>query len=369
LLITSTQLEEFDVDFVSWCDLILNKIIEVSYTSLEKRNLEVNEKLLAQTLFGEEFTSRPDYTQTAQRRGMYNAVGELENVQLIERYHTLSWWKATINGRKYAKDAIPLWQSICQEDLEAEHEQFLRLINQLSPVYAIDHVCLSELNDKTVLANLHWPEGMDRFWYVSQDLKQLGFISSREFMGPHINIWASYRGLVWETRRGFTAMTKFIDDLVEEWETTNIDFKRVLNMDTADEKAEFIKDVLSLVNTKSSGRRWIIIGFDDNSHTYYSPSDKSLNQNRFEQLLPVYTKPYVEVRYKVVDYRNGQVGMLEILRDPRKLPYSVAKSIGDKKRIEQDDIFVRHGSQVEKPKHAELQALYDEGDQARTNNP
>jgi len=57
--------------------------------------------------------------------------------------------------------------------------------------------------------------------------------------------------------------------------------------------------------------------------------------------------------------------MLEVIRDPQKLPYTVARSIGEKKRVEQGDIFVRHGSQVEKPTLYELQALQDEGDQAR----
>ena len=59
--------------------------------------------------------------------------------------------------------------------------------------------------------------------------------------------------------------------------------------------------------------------------------------------------------------------MLEVLRDPQKLPYGVARSIGEKRRIEQDDIYVRHESQVEKPSPLEEQALIDEGNQARSN--
>ncbi len=59
--------------------------------------------------------------------------------------------------------------------------------------------------------------------------------------------------------------------------------------------------------------------------------------------------------------------MLEMLRDPKKLPYSVTRSIGNRKRIDQGKIFVRHGSQVEEPTPLEQQALQDEGDQARLN--
>ncbi len=74
----------------------------------------------------------------------------------------------------------------------------------------------------------------------------------------------------------------------------------------------------------------------------------------------------VDIRYEVVDYRQGRVGKLEILRDPKKLPYRVAKSLGDRKRIGQDKIFVRHGSQVEEPTAAELEAIQEEGNRARS---
>jgi hypothetical protein len=49
--------------------------------------------------------------------------------------------------------------------------------------------------------------------------------------------------------------SRFIDDLVAEWETTSVDFKRQLSLDTMDQKAEFVKDILCLVNTKASRRR------------------------------------------------------------------------------------------------------------------
>ena len=182
-----------------------------------------------------------------------------------------------------------------------------------------------------------------------------------------IQLAATYRGLVWETKQGFTRISRLIDDLIAEWETTSVDFKRELHLDTADQKAEFIKDVLSLVNTKASGRRWMVIGFDDRSRTYYGAPDQGITKNRIEQILAMYTNSCVDVQYNLVDYRGESVGMLEVIRDPQKLPYRVARSIGEKKRIEQGDLYVRHGSQVEKPTPLEEQALIDEGNQARSN--
>src|SRR6266542_4989468 len=82
-----------------------------------------------------------------------------------------------------------------------------------------------------------------------------------------------------------------------------------------------------------------------------------------------YTTPVVCIRYDVVDYRRGKVGRLEVLRDPADLPYQVAQSVGDKgaggkRRVEIDQIFVRHGSQTEEPTPLELQALRDEATHA-----
>jgi len=359
------------VDFVDWCGLVLSKLIEATDASPETRSIGIDQYYLSRTLFGYEFTNRPEFQTSTYLSGMFDALGELEKVNLIESRSSSSLWKVTRLGRELIqdKDMTPLWQSICQERLGPEEEQLLKTVNRLSAHTEQDHAWLENINHEPILAELGWVNDVNSLVPLSQELEQTGLIGCIRYLGPRIQFQATYSGLVWKTRRGFTLMSKFIDELVAEWETTNVDFKRVLNVNTADEKAEFIKDVLSLVNTKTSGQRWMIIGFDDKTRTYYGPPDKSLTQNRFEQLLPVYTKPYVTVRYEVVDYREGQVGMLEILREPKKVPYSVAKSIGHKKRIEQDDVYVRHGSQVEKPTPLELQALHDEGDQARANNP
>ena len=69
---------------------------------------------------------------------------------------------------------------------------------------------------------------------------------------------------------------------------------------------------------------------------------------------------------EVLGYREGPVGGIEVLRDPKKLPYEVSRSVGDCKRIEKGKVFVRHGSQTEEPTAAELRALLQEGDRARS---
>jgi len=362
---------ELEMDFVDWSGFVLSKLIEARNrnTSLDTRNFGVDEKLLAQTIFGDEFISRTDFRETAQFRGLQNAIRELENNLLIEKYHSLRWWKATNVGRKLAKDITPLWQNICQEELEADQEQLLCLINQLSPSHGEDHVCLASISHETLLSHLQWPEGIQRLSFVAQDLEQLRLIGCREYFGS-LTAWATYRGLVWETRRGLTFESMFIDDLVKDWETTSVEFKSDVSTETAGQIAEFIRDVLSLATTKASGLRWMIIGFDDDTHDYIGSPNPKLTQNHIEQLLQEYTKPMVQVQYQIVDHRKGPVGKLEMFRDATHLPYKVAKSLGsqrDTRRIREGDIYVRHGSQVQPPTPEELQALQEEGDQARLN--
>ena len=90
-----------------------------------------------------------------------------------------------------------------------------------------------------------------------------------------------------------------------------------------------------------------------------------------ERLLARCTSPMVDTRYTVIDYRSGPVGQIEVLRDPKKLPYRVkekegGKGVDGKRLIEKDQIFVRHGSQTAEPTADELQAIIDEGDRARS---
>jgi len=357
------------VDFIKWCDFVLNLCIEVSRTSPTARTIGVDEFQLSQALSATlniaDFRRQPEYHTSTYYVGMLNAISALKDVGLIEsNKQSKSHWKLSRAGREYVTDPIALWWNICREKLESEHEQLLQVINRLSPHVAPNHAWLEEVNHEAIVSEVEYSK--EQLWPAAQDLEQWGFIAGSFFLGGGMKLLATYKGLVWETRRGFTLESQFIDELVAEWETTSVDFKRELYTDTADQKAEIIKDILSLANTQASGRRWLIIGFDDRTRQYYGPPDLKITQNHLEQIMKPYTSPMVDIRYEVVDYRQGRVGKLEILRDPKKLPYRVAKSLGDRKRIGQDKIFVRHGSQVEEPTAAELEAIQEEGNRARS---
>ncbi len=105
-------------------------------------------------------------------------------------------------------------------------------------------------------------------------------------------------------------------------------------------QVQFVKDILGLANTQASGKRWLTVGFDDKSHAYHSAPDPNLSQDHLEQILAIYTEPMVEIRYDSIEHYEGPVGRIQVLRDSAKLPYEVAKSVGDHKRINKGQIFV-----------------------------
>jgi len=355
------------MDFVAWCDLVLCKVIEAGRRALTHRSIGVQERDVARILFSQEVVDQPEFYQSPQHIAMKSALSQLQQMDLVERS---PFWKVTKTGRDVATDALPLWYAICQEKLDEEQQQLLKELNRLSPHATEGYAWLEKVTPETLLSELSWAEDLDLLRSVAQELDQWGYITGRLSQGGTMHLYATYRGLVWETRRSLTIESKFIDDLVKDWETTSVEFKSDVFTDTGGQIAEFIKDILSLATTKASGRRWLIIGFDDHTHAYYGSPNPKLTRDHIEQLLQEYTTPMVQVRYQVVDFREGPVGKLEVFRDAKHLPYKVRKSLGsqsDKRRITVGDIYVRHGSQVSKPDREEEQDLQEEGEQARWN--
>lgn len=353
------------MDFIEWCDHVLDKLIEVTTTSLNARNMGVDAELqLPVALFGDEARSKPEFHGSKARLGTYDALDQWTDMGLVDDSHR-RFFKPTSTAEQMADDKTVLWQVICKVQLKPDQEQVLRAVNHLSPQSEDDHAWIERIEKDDLLSKLGWSDedGMDRLLAVSGELEEHHFVRALRRLGA-IGLWSTYRGLVWQHRRGLTVESTIIDELIAEWETTSVEFKRELYTNTADEKAELIKDVLALANTQASGQRFLIVGFDDKTRAYHAPPDPKINQEHVEQLMSQYTASVVDVRYTVVEYRAGLVGKLEVLRDPKKLPYRVAKSIGDKKRIKEGDMFVRHGSLVEKPTPDELRAIEEEGKRA-----
>lgn len=135
-------------------------------------------------------------------------------------------------------------------------------------------------------------------------------------------------------------MATAMAELAAEWETTTVEFKREVTLGSPRQKGEFVKDVLGLVTTKASGRdRYLIIGYDDESHAFAQAVDSRIDQDRLEQILSQYAEPMPEVRYFTVPMPGGaEAGVIEVRRDPARVPYKVRRDIG---RAGAGSVFVR----------------------------
>jgi hypothetical protein len=159
------------------------------------------------------------------------------------------------------------------------------------------------------------------------------------------------------------ATARLIGELEGRWEDPYVDFKRQIGLRSASDKAEYVKDMLGLANTQGRSRRFLMIGWDDESKSVVTAALSSrITQDRLQQVLNRYADPPPHISYTTHLWRGSVVGLIEITREPIRLPYKVSRRIG--KRNE-GEVFVRHGTITEPPTPRELQALHDEGLNAR----
>ena len=323
--------------FLDWCSDVMEKFFEAYEDSGSYQTTALGAQAVAQFWWGPDVIASPDWHESKRRMALLAALRELADANLLD---------ATDN-RFYRPSEVTRMVSSSEHEQDADFPILKRV-----PIDDVDTALQGELEREAIFVS-------------AQTLDRLRLISWTPTMGMHFTAYITYRGLARLLKRDFTIVSQEIDELLKEWETTSVEFKREVRTDTADQKAEFIKDIFALANTQASGRRWLIVGFDNQTHVWSKDPDRKLTQDHIEQLLSVYAEPMIQTRYEVVDYRAGKVGRLEVLREQTNLPYRVKRDTGYRKRITAGQIFVRHGSQIEEATHLELQSLEDEATRAR----
>ncbi len=354
------------VDYVAWCGTVLAEVNSLIRSSIQMRESGVACRHLAMPLFGELVEETPRVL------AIHNALLDLTAVGLL-RERTTKQGAAThcfrlpSEYRELARNPVPVWEEIVHIPLDTDHEQVLASLNRLSAAQHGSYATAEYIDDVALLEGLGWirEKDWDRLWVATRDLVELKFADGR-FHADDFRIRATYRGLVWETRRGVTIESGRIEALVALGETTSIELKREVETTTKDQKAELIKDLLGLANTQASPPHLLVIGFDDKTRSYYGPPSPNLTQDRLERLLSEYTTPPLRVRYRVLGCQVGEVGEIEVFRDRTQLPYRVARSFGNQKRIEMGSLFVRHGSQTVPATPDEERLIVEEGEMARS---
>lgn len=362
------------MNYVEWCELVLTTLDALSESQDYVRNHGIDAGRLEKHIWGEQYDKiKSALLENEYRDVTDDAIFDLEKLGLIED-GTNMFHKLTLGGRAAAKDLFGLWEAICRTgDLPKAHRLTLETVNRLSEktdeefarVEIVDeHLIWRELRELDESFNTLNDRDLAE---LLRDLKARGLIFCESGEYPD-EARACYRGLVWEKKRDEIANVRVIDKLLDEWETTSVEFKRELYLDTKDQKAEFVKDILGLANTQASGARLLIVGFDDKTRAYHAPPDpKKITADNIERVLAQYTAPVVEIKYETLDYGSyGIIGIITIKRDRTKLPYKPAASFGEKKRISENQIFVRHGSQTQEATLTEIESLEAEALRAKS---
>lgn len=143
-------------------------------------------------------------------------------------------------------------------------------------------------------------------------------------------------------------------ELVSIAENDFVDLKRKLEISSAANKAEFLKDIISLANS-SFDRGYLIVGIDDNK-TYLGTSD--LDEEQIQQVVSTYVSPPIILNlYHIVlsDPTTVNIAVIEVKATNK--PHQISRAID---RLLQGDTFVRRGSVISKAIPADIIRMYDE---------
>lgn len=184
-------------------------------------------------------------------------------------------------------------------------------------------------------------------------------------MGPDgfCQVRPTYVGIVITTEQAASELQELLTHLLGDWETTSVDFKETVSVSTDREKAEFCKDVLALANTRVSGRRYLVIGFNDESRSLTTAVAASVDQERMEAIWSAYCQPVPRINYSPVTWHQGTAGIIEVISDRADLPYKLVRDVW---KLKAESVFVRHNTLTALAEGAELATLLAEGQRARS---
>jgi hypothetical protein len=297
---------------------------------------------------------------------IHTAIQDLDALGLLDASE-INWIKEVQSTRMVREGTSvkrDLWPRIVGTGLDRDQAAFLSSLIDLSERPGETFADVDWVHAHEVYAALGWDERDRDPHALTKSLEEIALVRRHVTLGS-LQAYPTYRGIVRTRERVNTEWWGRIVDMVDEWETTTVEFKERIPLGTEKTNAEFVHDVIALANTKASGRdRHIVIGWSDVNREFRTPFDASFDQDRIEQILNVYAAPAPQVRLVTLDHPDGlgQVAVIEVRRDPARVPHRMAHE-GGKIRVGQ--VFVRHGSHVEEPTAAELADLEAEGVRAR----
>ena len=350
------------MEYTAWVEAIMNSMAEACDNSSGIVKIRGFSLLDVMRLAGFADAAESLYRRnTDPGRAVEGALFDLGTMGLLKVLDGSDSYVVTNRGHQFSRTMERLWHEIMGKWLSETQWAFL---TQASQMWRDMGNYGAWLETRDVFRQLGWAERTDAGFEADAlvgHLEDEGLALGEPLLVGWGRFRPTYQGIVRVTKGPQAEEVALIDDLITEWETTNVDFKRQLNLGTKKGKAEFIKDILAVATTKSSGRRFLVVGFDDDTRAFFQSLDDGVQQERLEQILNAYTEPTPTIKLSRVRLDGGVVGLIEVFRSPDRVPYIVKKNLGGSRGIQQGDVFVRHGSHAERPSPQELKDLWHEG--------
>lgn len=302
---------------------------------------------------------------------LHNALVDLEALSVLEMPNELQLVENENTRRMRAGARLEsTWEHAFDPFLESEQLAFLVAAAALSEHQEEAWADVQWITAEATFIRLGWSTSersdLSRAHEICNILEDGRLIRTRRTAGSlsALALRPTYRGVVRATQQAATEWRQRLAAMVSEWETVTVDFKEALPLNSARQKAEFIKDVMGLATTKASGdRRHMVVGYSDRTRQFTSPLEGAMSEDRLESLVNAYiAPPQPRLRLIRVPSGAGEVGVVELTRDPRHVPYRVSKAI---QKLRVGDVFVRHGTHSARPDAEELADLEAEARRAR----
>lgn len=168
-----------------------------------------------------------------------------------------------------------------------------------------------------------------------------------------------------------SSMWRRIRRFVEEGkETPKVDLKEKLELSSRKDKAEFVKDVTAIANTRGK-RGYLIIGVKDSKDcpregaspedyvVGFSPADADELQRQMWDALRTFCDPLPDVSMEILEHPEIRRQICVIIIEAGKRPHKIIRS---SEGIEQEDVFVRRGTATFRAKPEEIIAMAQEPD-------
>ena len=257
------------------------------------------------------------------------------------------------------------WPSFMKQWLDPQQQDFLGRVVEACEQRREGYCVLEWTTAEDVFGDLGWQIDGHTPLNVAQSLERLGYVETQLTLGGPSRIRPTYRGVVRATKAIPTEWHSRLIGMVDEWETTTVEFKRELDLGSPAKNGEFAHDIAALANSKASGReRYLLVGYDPKTREFTTSVSAAVTQDRLEDVLNEYSDPSPQVHYFTVEHPsgNGMVGIVEVRREAVLVPHRMKRDGGKRKAGE---VYVRHGSHIEPPTQEEMVSLLAEGDRAR----